>query len=71
MIIVIDSADVISEQGRLWEETMQDDSPGVENDPTAANVQDQAPSEIDIELMHDLQVLVDQLASRGGCACTQ
>ena len=53
MIRVIDSADVISEQGR-----------GVENDPTAANVQDQAPSEINIELMHDLQVLVDRLASK-------
>ena len=37
---------------------------GVEDDLTAANVQDQAPSEINIELMHDLQVLVYRLASK-------
>ena len=43
---------------------MQDDSPRVENDSTAANVQDQTPPEINTELMHDLQVLVDRLASK-------
>ena len=33
----IDTVDMISEQGRLWNETVKEDSLGLENDPTSNN----------------------------------
>lgn len=54
------SAEVILDQRRMWEQTLADD-PATEREARHGGP---APTEIDTQMMHDIQVLVDRLVMK-------